>query len=440
MKFKFEQLIVIGFGFALSLLVLTGIISYRTNTAYINTTRQIIRIQTVLKELEATQSTIEATESRMKGYVISGKKSYYKQYTQSVAKILEQINYLKKQMPEDNDNLQRMALLERMIGEKIDFVQRVVVLRQEGKIAEVNELLSEEKEKKEMDDVSDAIELIRKDETALLEQAEKESINEIRDTRITLTALMLTAIILLSVGFYLITTDITKRRLAENKLMKTTEELRNLTSHVESIRENERTNIAREIHDELGQLLTAIQYDLEVMNPLGSKAGRLYLRRKGALKKLVNQAIQTVKRISYELRPAVLDDLGLSESLAWLLRDFTRRTGIKHTLTVEPKQVECGKDVTTTLFRITQESLTNVMRHAKASRVEVGLVQSGNGLTLTIRDDGIGIAVEKIKDGSSLGIIGMRERLYSGGGSLTINGNAGQGTVITVEIPLRGNG
>ncbi|MDP2807589.1 MAG: CHASE3 domain-containing protein [bacterium] len=440
MKFKFEHLIVIGFSFALALLVLTGVISFRTNTAYINTTRQIIRIQTVLKELEATQSTIEATESRMKGYVISGKESYYKQYAQSVAKILEQINYLKKQMPEDNDNLQRMALLERMIGEKIDFVQRIVALRQEGKIAEVNELLSEEKEKKEMDDVSDAIELIRKDETALLEQAEKESINEIRDTRITLTVLMLMAIVLLSVGLYLITMDISKRRLAESKLMKTTEELRNLTSHVESIRENERTNISREIHDELGQLLTAIQYDLEVMNPLGPKAGRLYIRRKGALKKLINQAIQTVKRISYELRPAVLDGLGLSESLAWLLRDFTKRTGIKHTLAVDPNQVECDKDVTTTLFRIAQESLTNVMRHAKASKVEVGLLLEGNNLKLTIRDDGIGIPGEKINDGHSLGLIGMRERLYSGGGSITIEGKANQGTLIKVIIPFGENG
>jgi signal transduction histidine kinase len=150
----------------------------------------------------------------------------------------------------------------------------------------------------------------------------------------------------------------------------------------------------------------------------------------------VDSTVRTVQRISSELRPGVLDYLGLAEAVEWQLKEFREQTGISCTAAISPELVIGDKDVSTAVFRIFQETLTNIIRHAKASRVDVDLKQEVGVLTLEIRDNGAGIARENISDPASFGIMSMRERARHLGGAVIITGEPGKGTTVLVRIPL----
>jgi signal transduction histidine kinase len=205
---------------------------------------------------------------------------------------------------------------------------------------------------------------------------------------------------------------------------------------MESVREEERTKMAREIHDELGQTLTALKIDLswlakrlpEDHEPLVEKTQVMY--------EVVEEAIQTVKRLSAELRPAALDDLGLADAIEWQTQQFTRRTDIKSVFQASPEHMVLDPDLSTAVFRICQEALTNVARHAQATNVVVCLQRRSGQLTLTVSDDGKGIEQGQILDPKAFGLIGMRERVVAFGGQVTVTGVAGKGTFVVVTFPL----
>lgn len=235
--------------------------------------------------------------------------------------------------------------------------------------------------------------------------------------------------------------DITEQRLAEEELANSREQLRNLSAHLQSLREEESTRIAREIHDELGQSLTAIQMDLAWLGsclPPGdlSLAGKLQ-----RMRRLVDTTIDSVHRISTELRPTLLDDLGLTAAMEWQVGEFQERAGIECAARFDCKDSSVDKDLATTLFRIFQETLTNVARHADATLVRVRLVQKGDELRLEVADNGKGITQKQIGDPKSFGIMGISERVNMWGGSVSITGKPHRGTTIKVRIPMhRGDG
>ncbi len=230
--------------------------------------------------------------------------------------------------------------------------------------------------------------------------------------------------------------DITERIQAEKELELSREELRNLSAHQQSVREEERTRIAREIHDELGQALTALKMDLSWLKnrlPAGEKPLHAKARQ---MEKLADATIESVRRISQELRPGLLDDLGLAAAIEWQAADFQNRSGIACRAQLEADDLELDRDVATVLFRIFQETLTNIARHAGASKVSVRLEREEGRILLTVADNGRGITKKQIDDGRSFGIIGMRERTHLFGGELKISGNCEEGTTVTVGIPL----
>ena len=230
--------------------------------------------------------------------------------------------------------------------------------------------------------------------------------------------------------------NITERKQAEEELQQSREQLRNLSAHIESLREAERTSIAREIHDELGQALTALRMDLSWLNKRLPKGQEELIKKIGEISSYISETIQTVKRISTELRPGVLDDLGLMAAVEWQVQQFQERTRIKCELTAEREDINLDRDQATGIFRILQESLTNVTRHANATKVKVNLKERDGQLVLQVSDNGKGITKKQIAHPKSFGLIGMRERARSLNGSVKVDGISGKGTTVTVSIPL----
>jgi PAS domain S-box-containing protein len=232
-------------------------------------------------------------------------------------------------------------------------------------------------------------------------------------------------------------TDITNRKRAEEELERSKEQLRSLADHLQSVREQERTTIAREIHDELGQALTGLKMDLSWMAKRIPEDQPKLLQKLHSMSELTSTTLKTVQRISTELRPGLLDDLGLVAAIEWQTEEFENRTGIRCTLTVDPEDIMIDEKRSTTVFRILQETLTNVARHAQATRVQVSLKEKMGSLTLRVTDNGKGIINEQIFDPKSLGIVGIKERVHSWGGEVKISGRPGKGTTVVVRMPIK---
>lgn len=237
------------------------------------------------------------------------------------------------------------------------------------------------------------------------------------------------------IGLYVLSSDITARKRAEEELELSRQQLQELTAYIQSAREEERTNIAREIHDELGQVLTALKMDASwLKNKLPLKDGRL-IEKISTMINLIDSSIETVQRITSELRPGLLDDLGLTEAIEWMAEDFSDRTGIETELTIELDEDNLSTELTTAIFRIFQETLNNAARHSKASKVSVSLRTVNARIMMEIIDNGIGITEKQKSNPKSFGLIGMRERSRYLGGNITIIGKKGRGTKVTVSIP-----
>ncbi len=233
----------------------------------------------------------------------------------------------------------------------------------------------------------------------------------------------------------LIASDLTEAKRAEQELRASSEQLRNLAARLLSVREEERARISREVHDELGQALTAVKMDLAWLAGRLPRTNSQMLERIRATRQLAARTIQSVRRISTELRPGILD-LGLAAAVEWQVQEFETRTGIQCKVRLLTQEV-IAPNVSITLFRILQETLTNVARHAKATRADVVLQKQRDRLVLRIRDNGRGFDPEDPSISKSLGLLGMRERAAILGGRVIISSAPGKGTTVTAWIPLR---
>ena len=219
------------------------------------------------------------------------------------------------------------------------------------------------------------------------------------------------------------------------RLRESEDKLRRLAAHLISIREEERAHIAREIHDELGQVLTGLKMEVTWL------AKRLHeqplLDKTDSMCKLIDSTVQTVRKIATGLRPEMLDDMGLVAAIGWQAKEFQKRTGIRCRVKLPPEGTKLDIDVSTTAFRIFQEILTNVARHSRATRVDIDLEVGGDGVKLEVADNGVGIAEAELNGRKSLGLLGMHERARLFGGEVSIGGAPGHGTRVSVTIPTR---
>ena len=234
-----------------------------------------------------------------------------------------------------------------------------------------------------------------------------------------------------------INSDITERKLGEESLVLQREQLRALAEHLQWVREEDRKRVARDLHDQIGQILTAIKMDMTWMTRhLPESEGAVLARLKESIQ-LINNGVKAVRTICSGLRPGVLDDLGLAAAIEWQASEFASRNGILCQVSVPPVDLHLDGDRATATFRIFQECMTNVIRHAQAKSVRVALVQEEENILLVVEDDGIGFSESGLSNSlGSLGLLGMKERAQFCGGDVQISSFPGKGTTVTVRVPI----
>lgn len=228
--------------------------------------------------------------------------------------------------------------------------------------------------------------------------------------------------------------DISDRKQAEEDLRNSHAQLRELSSHMENVREEERRKMAREIHDELGQALTVLKMDIRWLSNHLTDDKKQIVTKLDALSARVDATVHTVQRLSSELRPGMLDVLGLSAAIEWQANEIRNRVNISFDIVSTPEDITLDATSSITLFRVFQETLTNIVRHSEATLVEVILNQDEKNTTMTVQDNGRGISRQQVSDSASLGLIGMRERVNNIDGLFELSSEPDKGTTITVSI------
>ena len=230
--------------------------------------------------------------------------------------------------------------------------------------------------------------------------------------------------------------DITERQRAEEALRESRAALSALSASLQSVREEERSRIARELHDDLGQRLTALGMDLDwIIEKLPGDQPELRTKTK-TMRALLEETVRSVRHIAADLRPMMLDDLGFNAAIEWLAEEFSQRTGIRCLINADEDELDVGEPMATSLFRMVQEALTNVARHAAATTVDIGVQPYPDKVVLKIQDNGKGFSPAVERGRRSFGLLGMRERAHALGGDLTITSEPNSGTRIEISIPF----
>ncbi|HMK03926.1 MAG TPA: PAS domain S-box protein [Ferruginibacter sp.] len=237
-------------------------------------------------------------------------------------------------------------------------------------------------------------------------------------------------------GFIATSKDITDRKMVENALNERTEQLRELSTHLQEVREEERTNIAREIHDELGQQLTGLKMDITWLKKRVKTEDPLIKNKFTESIKLIDASVKTIRRIVTELRPSIIDDLGLNAALEWHVVDFGKKLGIVIQYVNDFDDEHIKPAISIGLFRILQESLTNIAKHAKAKNVTINIGQVRDSIQLCVQDDGVGFDAGVKQIDKTFGLLGIKERANKMNGDCFIDSSPGAGTKIQVRIPL----
>ncbi|MFO7525875.1 MAG: PAS domain S-box protein [Ignavibacteriaceae bacterium] len=230
--------------------------------------------------------------------------------------------------------------------------------------------------------------------------------------------------------------DITDKVKAEEELLRSRDQLKKLSSYLQTAREEERANIAREVHDDLGQSLTALKMDIVWLKKNQNASKEIVNTKLEEMVDVINQTIKTIQRIGTELRPKLLDDLGLISALEWQTDEFQKRSGIECTINMDNEEIQLDSKVSLSVFRIFQEALTNIARHSNATNVDIDIKVQNSTFILSVADNGVGIPFEKLNASNSIGITGMKERADIVGGSVDFIIEKSKGTKVLVSVPF----
>jgi signal transduction histidine kinase len=430
---SFLQRLLIGFGLIFAVSAIVDIAAYRIVGSLINTNHWVEHTQDVRSELKSLLYTLEDAETGQRGYLLTGNPAYLEPYQAALNNVAPRLQHLIHLTADNGEQQREIPRLRQAIQSKLDEVNRTIQLYQEHRYEDARHTVLSDEGKRRMDNIRGIVEKMLATENRLLQQRTGAASISAQRTLLVLTVSLVLILVSFLLTFFLIRRYFRERAQAEAER---THLLRTLVT----LQEDERRRISRELHDELGQYLTALLLGLDAAIdgvPAASPA-RTQIQR---LQQFSKQVGQDIHRIAWELRPTSLDDLGLEIALRNYLEEWSERAEVSadfhsNGLTME----RLPADIETTLYRVAQEALTNVARHARASRVSLILERFTDHIAVIIEDDGIGMNTELVSGRnrveSSIGLIGIKERVALVGGAFTLESTPGRGTTLFVRIPL----
>jgi signal transduction histidine kinase len=446
----FQKHLWVALGVVLLLFVGMAALAYKSTTGFVEAASHVARSHQIRSTFERMGTLLHDIDRSHHAYVLSGEVFLLEPYNAATSRIadnMKQARALTKDRPRDQERLDR---LDKLIASRLSAAGKAVDLQRVQDFTAARALIQSDQRSEEMEQIHQIItEALDEEEREIARHSQRHTaLAESTMIFVGGGSLIVLAFVLGAVLIYRLSyTNRQKSKIAlqvsEANLHASYNRLRTLTKQLELVREEESARIAREIHDELGQALTSAKLDLawvakHVASSQNEKTADDVRARILDLMQTVETTIRSVRDIATALRPPILDDLGLGPAIDWLTRDFEKRTGIRSHCSIPTDPIPVGPEHATRLFRIVQEALTNVARHAQATSVYVRLTVSAGEIHVEVSDNGRGITEQELTSNLSVGLMGMRERAEMGNGALTIDGTLGKGTTVTVQIPLMG--
>ena len=407
-----------------------------------------LQSRNVMSEILAVQSMLYEAESAQRGYLYTDSIAYTTPLNENVLAIPLRLAKLRELVA---DNLPQQTLIEqihKIAQERINLFNKTVALQQIGEKDAARAIVMSDQGKKLMEAIDAEVSRFLAKEDLLLQQRRQTWTDVQLDMRWGFAAIFIVNALLLLAGAVTIMRDMRRKRLALVQLDERTAvlasevamraaELRALSAHLLRIQEDERRTIARELHDELGGTLSAVKMDIVMGRDAAAKRGdEKSVARLARAHTAIDSAIQFTRRMIEDLRPTLLDNLGFEAALRSMTEQFTERTGCTCLISLPEGELNLTPAQSTTLYRICQEALTNVMKYAKARQVSISLTRDDAQWKLLLADDGVGLQATQQHRSMSHGLLGMRERLVALGGTFDIRGDAGQGTRLNATFPV----
>src|SRR4051812_14513260 len=428
----------------LAALVLIGI----NETGYRQSSDALARIESSTRTRNQVNLLLEQmlnAETGSRGFLLTGDPRYLEPYNATVAEIGQGLENLRKSYPADSADAATMAQLTRNVQRKLSEMDMSVRLRKQGDEEAWKRLLLTDVGKEQMDAIREQAARLVESASADIRAAQERVQHSLRLARAGIAIVALAALL----AFYLYLRQTLRlkkageeqqaalqqeRDLLETQVRERTASLAQLATHLQRVREEERGHLARELHDELGALLTAAKLDVaRLKSKLGTHAPEIGERLQH-LTETLNSGIALKRRIIEDLRPSSLSNLGLTASLEILAREFSERSGIEVTTSLEPVDLDESRQLT--VYRLVQESFTNMAKYAEARHAEVTVQAYEGYVQVSVRDDGKGFDPARMP-ASTHGLAGMRHRVEAAGGRLTVSSRPGEGTQVTAALPKR---
>ena len=399
--------------------------------------------------LHETLALVVDAETGQRGYLLTGKDEYLAPYTSAVPKVDGAFNRLRELLVQNGTPAQRDALgrLNNLVGKKLAELEASIALYKKDGAQAAQSLLETGIGRRAMDDIRAEVEAMGITHRKQLEEATNRWSADIAFARIGMELMTAFTVALLLVVWLLARRDAqqreTRRRSAveekrrlESEVEERTAELSELSNYLQRVREDEKSKLARDIHDELGGILVGAKMDVAWAADHAKERDPAVAAKLERALKMLDQGVEIKRRVIEELRPTLLDNLGLSAALDWQVRQTCDRAGLKYDMELGEIEGDVPPPIAIALYRIVQEGLTNIVKYARARNVSVELERTEKGLHLMIRDDGVGLPTGAETNRLSHGISGMRQRIRALNGEFRIHGRHGQGTTIDVTIPL----
>jgi len=433
----------VGIGLSLMILGLSEVAYKRLDAAH-SRLSGALQAQTLITELFA--AAVDA-ETSLRGFLLTRRDEYLDPYKQAFPRIDELRSRLQEVLAHDGDARIRALndRLSQLVGKRLAELEAMLKLDLEAGRAAALELLRTNIGKEAMDDVRVAAEALSLELTTRLVEGRAQWYDDLGKARAGMRMMSLVAVVLLVAVMILAWRELKQRearatlalegqRRLEALVDERTAELSELSNYLQSLREEEKSKLARELHDELGGILVSAKMDVAWVREQIETRDEAAAQRLDRTMTLLDEGVSVKRRIIEELRPTLLDNLGLAAALRWLTDDICQRAGLECELEVD--DAELPPAVSLALYRIVQEALTNAIRHAQAKQVSIEILRSAGEVTLVISDDGVGIDRQALKGALSHGILGMRQRVRALAGEFRIAGRPGSGTTIEVRLPL----